>query len=86
MAKANRQGKEAGRTDAGAIPPGATREALDRPLDPGGGAPGSGAGPRHAAGDPGGGGESTGRVDTDQILGDAPIARSLFAALILVCV
>jgi len=37
------------------IPPGATREALDRPTDPGGGPPGSGGGERHALGDPGGG-------------------------------
>jgi len=35
------------------VPPGATRKAWDRPTDPGGGPPGSGAGPRHAAGDPG---------------------------------
>jgi hypothetical protein len=31
------------------IPPGATRKAFDRPLEPGGGSPGSGGGPRHAA-------------------------------------
>jgi hypothetical protein len=35
------------------IPPGATREAFDEPLDPGGGPPGSGAGDRHMAGDTG---------------------------------
>src|SRR5688572_13047732 len=35
------------------IPPGATRAAADRPMHRGGGAPGSGAGPRHAAGDEG---------------------------------
>lgn len=35
------------------IPPGAKRKALDRELDPGGGPPGSGAGPRHAVGDAG---------------------------------
>src|SRR5581483_2659490 len=37
------------------VPPGATREALDRPTDPGGGPAGSGAGERHALGAPGGG-------------------------------
>ncbi len=46
------------------IPPGATRKALDRPLDPGGSPPGSGAGPRHAAGDPGSDIESYGSDDT----------------------
>jgi hypothetical protein len=35
------------------IPPGATREAMDQPLSPGGGPPGSGAGDRHMAGDTG---------------------------------
>lgn len=35
------------------IPPGATTAAANRPLEPGGGLPGSGAGPRHAADDEG---------------------------------
>ncbi len=51
------------------IPPGAMRKAFDRPLDPGGGPPGSGAGPRHAAGDPGSDIEETGRTDTREVLG-----------------
>ncbi len=46
------------RTTAGVFtpngdPPGATKRAANRPLDPGGGSPGSGAGPRHAADDEG---------------------------------
>lgn len=45
------------------IPPGATRKALDRPLERGGGPPGSAAGPRHAAGDPGSDIESYGSDD-----------------------
>ena len=35
------------------VPAGATRAALDRPIEPAGGPPGSGAGPRHADTDPG---------------------------------
>ena len=35
------------------IPPGATREAADEPLNPAGGPPGSGAGDRHMAGETG---------------------------------
>lgn len=44
-------------TGAENIPPGATRKAFDRPLNPPRGSPGSGAGPRHASGDPGDGNE-----------------------------
>src|SRR5262245_9261522 len=33
------------------VPPGATRRAWDREIEPAGGGPGSGAGPRHAADD-----------------------------------
>lgn len=44
-------------------PPGATRKALDRPLERGGGAPGSAAGPRHAADDTGTEDETFGRTD-----------------------
>jgi hypothetical protein len=58
--------KKAGQPAREDIPPGATRKALRRPLDPGGGPPGSGAGPRHAAGDPGSDIESTGRDDPDE--------------------
>jgi hypothetical protein len=35
------------------VPPGATVAAANRPMEPGGGPPGSGAGPRHAADDEG---------------------------------
>ena len=69
---AKRPGKQLPRSETAVIPPGATRAALDRPLDPGGGKPGSGAGPRHAAGDPGDDNESAGRSDTSQVLGEAP--------------
>src|SRR5438552_221247 len=48
-----------------AVPPGATRKALDRPIDTGGGAPGSAAGPRHAAGDVGSDIEDTGAMDSN---------------------
>jgi hypothetical protein len=58
--------KKAGRPAREDIPPGATRKAFHRPLDPGGGPPGSGAGPRHAAGDPGSDIETTGRGDIDE--------------------
>jgi len=54
------------------VPPGATREALDRPLDPGGGPPGSGAGPRHAAADPGSATEDPGPVNSNQPLASPP--------------
>ena len=63
----------AGTATADPVPPGATRQAFDRPLDPGGGAPGSGAGPRHAAGDPGDDEESLGREEADHALGDVPL-------------
>jgi hypothetical protein len=46
------------------VPPGATRKALDRQLDSGGGAPGSAAGPRHASADEGADDESFGRMET----------------------
>ena len=42
-------------------PPGATRKAFDRDMNPGGGPAGSGGGPRHAAADEGSDNESTGR-------------------------
>src|SRR5579871_1314641 len=58
--------------DTGPVPPGATREALDRPLDPGGGPPGSGAGSRHAAADPGNATEEPGPVNTNQPLASPP--------------
>src|SRR5436309_15819708 len=54
-------------------PPGATRKAFDRPLERGGGAPGSAAGPRHAADDPGTENEAFGRVDTTRTPASEPI-------------
>src|SRR5437870_13309159 len=47
------------------VPPGATRKAWERAIDPGGGKPGSGAGPVHAAGDEGSEIETTGPLDTN---------------------
>jgi hypothetical protein len=55
------------------VPPGATRKALDRPLDPGGGLPGSGAGPRHAAADEGSDLEDAGPMDTNRTPASAPL-------------
>ena len=54
------------------IPPGATKRALDRPLDPGGGPPGSGAGPRHAAADPGSPDEDYEATDSNDPLAEPP--------------
>src|SRR5437660_870499 len=56
--------KPQARKSVAEVPPGATRQAFDRPVDPGGGPPGSGAGPRHAAGDEGSEIESYGEADT----------------------
>jgi hypothetical protein len=53
-----------------AVPAGATRQAFDRALDAGGGGPGSGAGPRHAAGDVGSDIESFGPADTPPFEGE----------------
>lgn len=50
-------------TGAEDIPPGATRKAWRRDENPPGGAPGSGAGPRHMSGDPGDGNELSDEVD-----------------------
>ncbi len=49
------------------IPPGARREAFDRPEDPGGGPPGSGAGDRHAAEEPAGGSLFDGIADNPDV-------------------
>ena len=46
------------------VPPGATRQAWDRPIDPGGGLPGSAAGARHAADDEGTENETFGRMES----------------------
>src|SRR4051794_28293026 len=55
------------------IPPGATRKAFDRPLDPGSGIPGSAAGPRHAAGDEGSDEEETGWVEMSRSPASPPV-------------
>lgn len=57
------------------IPPGATTAAADRETNPGRGAPGSGAGPRHAANDPGTPDETYGPADSNQPLADEPGGR-----------
>lgn len=57
MANNNPRPHEQPGTGAESIPPGATRKAWDRPENPPGGPPGSGAGPRHMSGDPGDGNE-----------------------------
>src|SRR3954469_22040515 len=54
------------------IPPGATTKAADRPIHVGGGPPGSGGGPRHAANDTGAPDEEFGAVDTN----DPPAAAT----------
>jgi len=54
------------------IPPGATTRAADRPVHQGGGAPGSGAGPRHAANDPGSPEEEYGATDTNEPIAEEP--------------
>ena len=55
------------------IPPGATKAAADRPIHRGGGAPGSGAGPRHATNDPDSPDESYEAVDSNDPLAEAPL-------------
>lgn len=54
------------------IPPGATRKALDRPLDPGGGPPGSAGGPRHAVDDVGSENETVEAVDITRTAASPP--------------
>jgi len=57
------------------IPPGATTQAADRPLHQGGGAPGSGAGPRHAANDEGTPDETYGAIDSNDPLADGTLGE-----------
>ena len=57
-------------TGSEAIPPGATRKAAYEPLNPSGGPPGSGAGPRHAADDPGSPNESYEATNSNEPLAD----------------
>jgi hypothetical protein len=54
------------------IPPGATKAAADRPIQRRRGAPGSAAGPRHAANDPGSVDEDYGAVDSNEPLAEPP--------------
>ena len=56
-----------------AIPPGAHRQALDRPLERGGGPPGSAAGPRHAADDSGSENRGVWPTDTTRTPASPPI-------------
>src|SRR5207245_8532683 len=74
MARAKKSKTHLPNTGNEPIPPGATREAADRPRNPGGGAPGSGGGPRHAAADPGSPDESYEATDSNQPLAEAPLA------------
>jgi hypothetical protein len=55
------------------IPPGATSRAADRPIHRGGGPPGSGAGPRHAADDPGSPDEEYDAVDSNDPAADGTL-------------
>jgi hypothetical protein len=70
MAKENKRRSQLPNTGSEEIPPGATTRAADRPLNPGRGAPGSGAGPRHAANDPGTPDETYGENENNQPLAD----------------
>jgi hypothetical protein len=54
-------------------PPGATRKAFDRPLERGGGPPGSAGGPRHAADDVGTESETYGRTDMTKTPASPPL-------------
>jgi hypothetical protein len=62
-------------TGSESVPPGVTKKAADRPLHRGGGTPGSGAGPRHAANDPGSPDEEYGPAESNQPLADPPGAQ-----------
>jgi hypothetical protein len=64
-------------TGAEEIPPGATTRAADRPRNPGGGPPGSGAGPRHAANDEGSPTEEYGATDTNEPLADPTLEEEV---------
>jgi hypothetical protein len=72
MPKPRKSATQAPNTGSEPIPPGATAAAADRPIHRGGGAPGSGAGPRHAANDPGSPDESYEAVDSNDPLAEPP--------------
>lgn len=55
------------------IPPGATTKAADREIHPGGGRPGSGAGPRHGAADEGSVDEEYGGIDVNEPAAVGPL-------------
>jgi hypothetical protein len=75
MAKRTRKAsKRAKRETSGTeVPPGATRKAMDRPQEPGGGPTGSAAGPHHAADDIGTETETFGATDITRTLASPPI-------------
>jgi hypothetical protein len=73
MRKTRKPAQEPPKPPLEPIPPGATKAAADRPIHRGGGAPGSGAGPRHAANDPGSPDESYEAVDSNDPLAEAPL-------------
>jgi hypothetical protein len=75
MARKKKSGTPLSNTGSEPVPPGATKKAADRPRHRGGGAPGSGAGPRHAANDPGSPDEEYGAAETNQPLAEAPGAQ-----------
>lgn len=54
------------------IPPGATVRAANRPVDPGGGPPGSAGGPRHAAADEGSPDETYEAAESNDPLAEPP--------------
>lgn len=70
MRKKSDTRKMAANTGTEEIPPGATTQADHRKRNPGGGAPGSAAGPRHAADDEGSPVEEYGATDSNEPLAD----------------
>ncbi len=73
MKKQPAKPKLAKKKSSNEAPPGATRKALDRPLEPAGGPPGAGAGPRHAADDVGSESETFGRSDATRSPASEPM-------------
>jgi hypothetical protein len=73
MARKKLRGPGLANTGNEEIPPGATARAADRPVHPGGGPPGSGGGPRHAANDPGTPEEEYGAVDSNDPRADGTL-------------
>lgn len=73
MARKEHKHPHAPNTGNEQTPPGAMRRAFDRPIHEGGGPPGSGAGPRHAADDEGTPNEEYGAVDSNNPLADGTL-------------